>query len=949
MSIDQDTNLQPGDIVSVDQLVSPVPGFIAQMTGKLTTKRYRYATVYVDQASRLGYVHLQKSPDAEETVNGKEAFETHMASMGITIKAYHADNGIFRAHKWMDACKNNSQRLTFAGVNAHHQNGIAERRIRELQEMARTMMVHANRKWTNCFSTMLWPYAIRMANHVYNNAPLHSHEGQSTPLQVASKTSVEVNRKHFKTFGCPVYVLNRNLQLGKPYGKWNERSKMGMYLGPSPAHNKNVALVLDLDTGLVSPQFHVMFDNEFQTIPDNKEIPLCKVKTGLIDERELERTKRQNDKMPVIIPGLDIKKRKQEGDGYKVASLEPNNLEQIKKRKIKSIKDKTKIEKEQINPPSVTYRRSPRLNPHLQSANELLSLQTLISQNSESSIKGEILGFQSLIGEHEKGVHPLAYKASTDPDTMYMHQAMRQPDRMEFIHAMEKEVHDQMSNDNYTIVHKNKVPQGKSILPAVWQMKRKRDIRTQTVKKYKARLNIDGSKMIKGVHYNETYAPVASWNSIRIMLALVAAYEWHTQQIDYVLAFPQAPVEKEIYMKVPKGFKITGKNSEDYVLKLNQNVYGQKQAGRVWNKYLERILIKQVGFTQSKIDECVYYKGNTMYVLYTDDSILAGPDKEEIESIIKQIKATGLNITREGDIKDFLGINIVKKDDGSIELTQPHLIDQILKDLKIDNDNLKVKDTPCKVSQILNSGRNETPFDNSFHYRSVIGKLNYLEKATRSDISYITHQCTRFTAKPKANHAKAIRWIARYLKGSRNKGFTMTPDKTKGLKVYVDADFSGNWDKTDALDDATARSRHGYVIKFMDCPITWKSQLQHEIALSSTESEYTDLSYALREVIPIMNLIKEMASFGFVPSYSPPKVICKVFEDNSGALHMATVHKYRPRTKHLNVKLHHFRRYVNDGQIEIHPIESAKQQADYLTKPVKSDTLKRLRKLVMGW
>ena len=138
-----------------------------------------------------------------------------------------------------------------------------------------------------------------------------------------------------------------------------------------------------------------------------------------------------------------------------------------------------------------------------------------------------------------------------------------------------------MDNNNFTIVHKSTVPPGESILPVVWQMKRKRDIQTQKVKNYKARLNIDGSKMIKGIHYNETYAQVASWNSIRTMLALTAAYGWHTQQIDYVLAFPQAPVEKEIYMKVPKGFVITGKNPNDYVLKLNQNVYGQKQAGRV--------------------------------------------------------------------------------------------------------------------------------------------------------------------------------------------------------------------------------------------------------------------------------------------------------------------------------------------------------------------------------
>ena len=135
----------------------------------------------------------------------------------------------------------------------------------------------------------------------------------------------------------------------------------------------------------------------------------------------------------------------------------------------------------------------------------------------------------------------------------------------------------------------------------------------------------------------------------------------------------------------------------------------------------------------------------------------------------------------------------------------------------------------------------------------------------------------------------------------------------------------------------------------MDCPIVWKSQLQHEIALSSTESEYTGLSYALCEAIPIMNLLDEMKQYGFVPSYSTPDIICKVFEDNSGALHMAKIHKYRPRTKHLNVKLHHFRRYVNEGKINICPIESDNQQADYLTKPVKVDVLQRLRKLVMGW
>ena len=106
------------------------------MTGKLTTKRYKYATVFVDQASRLGYVYLQKTATADETLVAKDAFERYAKDNGVTVKAYHADNGIFKAHAWVNNCTQKQQRLTFAGVNAHHQNGIAERRIRELQELA---------------------------------------------------------------------------------------------------------------------------------------------------------------------------------------------------------------------------------------------------------------------------------------------------------------------------------------------------------------------------------------------------------------------------------------------------------------------------------------------------------------------------------------------------------------------------------------------------------------------------------------------------------------------------------------------------------------------------------------------------------------------------------------------------------------------------------------------
>ena len=88
---------------------------------------------------------------------------------------------------------------------------------------------------------------------------------------------------------------------------------------------------------------------------------------------------------------------------------------------------------------------------------------------------------------------------------------------------------------------------------------------------------------------------------------------------------------------------------------------------------------------------------------------------------------------------------------------------------------------------------------------------------------------------------------------------------------------------------------------------------------------------------------------GFKVASKTPRVLCKVFKDNSGALEIATTHKFRPRTKHLNVKLHHFRDYVTRGEIKVLPIGTESQCADYLTKPVNETILKKLRKLIMGW
>ena len=153
----------------------------------------------------------------------------------------------------MEECYKNRQGMSFAGVNAYHQNGIAERRIKELQELARTMLIHGNHRWDKAIAPNLRPYAIQMTNDIVNYAPSFYNKEKRFLSQTFVNTNTNINPKHWKPFGCLLYVLNPSLQNSKPYHKWKKRAKPSIYFGRSPQHNQNVGLVLDLTTGLVSP------------------------------------------------------------------------------------------------------------------------------------------------------------------------------------------------------------------------------------------------------------------------------------------------------------------------------------------------------------------------------------------------------------------------------------------------------------------------------------------------------------------------------------------------------------------------------------------------------------------------------------------------------------------------------------------------------------------------
>jgi Reverse transcriptase (RNA-dependent DNA polymerase) len=227
-------------------------------------------------------------------------------------------------------------------------------------------------------------------------------------------------------------------------------------------------------------------------------------------------------------------------------------------------------------------------------------------------------------------------------------------------------------------------------------------------------LNLQGGRQVKGIDYWETYAPVALWSTIRLILYLAVLHKWETRQLDFVLAFPQAPVETDLYMDIPAGFEVNG-DPKEYALKLINNLYGQKQAGRVWNLHLTKFL-KELGFAQSKTDPGIFCRNGVVLVIYTDDTIVKGANSIEVQKAINDI-AGKFNITSQQKVDDFLGVKIIRHpESGKIEFVQPHLIDSILNDLGLLTKS-NSRSLPSSTTNILHWHEGSDAHDEElFHY-----------------------------------------------------------------------------------------------------------------------------------------------------------------------------------------------------------------------------------------
>ena len=1002
-------NLLPGQEVSVDHFISSVRGrlFKGYNKGRIED-RYIGGCIFVDHSSSYIHIEFQSSLSSHETLSAKMEFEKHCRDVGVVPQKYMSDNGrSFASREFTEHLSNFYQISKFAGVGAHHHNAQAERAIRTIMSIARTMMIHAGIHWPDIADSTLWPMAVKHACFLFNHVP--SHITGLSPSDLFTRTRWPQKKLlDLHVWGCPVYVLEKSLQDGKKIPKWKPRSNRSMYMGVSHLHASTVPLVLNLSTGAITPQFHVVFDDWFATIgsdhgklPDfssnewNKMFGDSEYQYLTDDVEENENTDdlidtltsqmkadkianaqdKVNPPQPLEVdqPVTQTKPELANTPARNTQPVPDKNVPMTKAEEVPAIKEQVVEETESQEPPredsperkplSPVKRTKSKRKPALElgprrsrrSGNKVIERLTY-SHDARSLTHSANLVMVDISDEniHVYYVTPdcsimVASSKQNNPDIFSYDEAMSSEHRLQWIEAAIAEI---VALEKFGCWIEVPIEEATTkVLPGTWVFRVKR-APDGSFKKFKARYCIRGD-LQEGIF--ETYAPVVQFSSVRLFLAWSLILGWYTCSIDFSNAFIQAALTDDTFIHLPRGFRSS--QTAKTCLKLKRSLYGLAVAPRLWYLHLLKAL-KELGLKPSKHDACLMFRKDLIVICYVDDLGIQAPNKSIVDKLITQLKEKGFDLTLEGSFSEYLGIQYTKLSDTKIKMTQEGLIKKIMEATGMNDCNSNRTPT---TKEALGSDEQGEPMEDPWNYRSVIGMLLYLSTNTRPDIAYAVSQVARFSHNPKKSHASAVKTIIRYLAGSKDQGVIYERPKTLRMDCYVDADFAGLYGRDSPESPTSAKSRTGYIISVGGCYILCKSQLQSTIALSTSEAEYGALSQAMRAVIPIRETLLEMINavemidvnnkrpFGNKEDLLSFQTV--IHEDNSAALSLAVNQKVTSRTKHWCVKFHFFWSYVNDtkNNTKCVKVDTKEQRADYLTKGLTRDTFEHCRHLNQGW
>ena len=472
-----------------------------------------------------------------------------------------------------------------------------------------------------------------------------------------------------------------------------------------------------------------------------------------------------------------------------------------------------------------------------------------------------------------------------------------------------------------------KTPVAGQVIGSKWVFKRKIDL-GGSVERYKARLVAQGFTQKPGLDYDETFCPVVRFESLRTLAAMAVQDGLILHQMDVTSAFLNGTLSEEVYMKQPEGFIEKGK--ENLVCKLKHSIYGLKQSPRCWNATLDRQL-RHMGFIQSTSDPCIYTasEGEAFIIgVYVDDIILAGKSEKKMADIKKAL-SDKFEMKDLGELHYFLGVKVIQdRKKGNIWIGQPVYTENTLQ--KFGMENAKPISTPVAVNTKLMLKTEDSEYFDKETYQSAVGSLLYLSTRTRPDITFAVNNVARFSSNPTTQHWTAVKRIFRYLKGTIHLGLLYERNGLKKLIIgYSDADWGG--------DCNDHKSTSGYLFLVGGTAVSWRSNKQTCVALSTAEAEYMALTSAAQEAVWMRQLSKDMKT-----DVCEPTVI---FEDNQSAICMAKNPQFHGRAKHIGIKYLFIREQVSNNTIKLRYCRTEDMIADIFTKGLSQEKFVKLRSM----
>jgi hypothetical protein len=462
-----------------------------------------------------------------------------------------------------------------------------------------------------------------------------------------------------------------------------------------------------------------------------------------------------------------------------------------------------------------------------------------------------------------------------------------------------------IKNDVWEVVPR---PQNKSVVGSKWIYKIKH-ASDRSIDKYKARFVARGFSH-KGVDYEEIFAPVARYTSIRTVISIATRMGWKIHQMDVKTAFLNGNIEEEVYLEQPKGFEVHDRAS--HVCHLKKAMYGLKQGPRAWYSRIDCYL-QSIGFVKSDVDSNLYLLIKEGYililVLYVDDLFLTGA--ETLITACKQDLAKEFEMKDLGLMHYFLGLEMWQQK-GEAFLGQGKYTVEILK--RFGMEDCKPMATPMITNlKKLNSSKSEKV--NPTIYRQLVGCLMYLTN-TRPDICFVVNILSQHMVDPRRVHWVAAKHILRYLKGTIEYGLQYLQGDQVKLVGYSDSDW--------ARSTADRKSTFGCYFTLGSGMISWYSRKQRLVVLSSAETEYMAASRASCEAIWLRKILVDL----FDTKLDPTTIYC----DNQSCIKLSENPVFHDRSKHIEIRYHLIRDRVQKGAVKLQYVSTNEQVADILTK-----------------